>query len=1552
MKSHFFFFKFILLFILCGGVLDLHAGGPDASSLPGSTSLQQQAASNPNIIQIDNHYAAADSILLKAKPGVASHANITAKIQSRQLSVAKRFSVVPGLYCVSPDASIATGRFTKEGLLNKIEELKATGLFEYVEPDWQVSLLQAPGDDAFTSGELWGLRNTGLNGGVAGIDINAVNAWAVTTGSPSIVVGVVDTGIRYTHQDIAANMWVNPNEVPNNGIDDDNNGYIDDVHGINSINGSGDPMDGNDHGTHVAGTIAATANNGGEHVGVAYNVKVMALKFLPDNGFGSTSDAIETIQYGIDHGADILNNSWGGGPSSNALLEVIRAANNAGILFVAAAGNDSSNNDFFPSYPTNYDVENVISVAAIDRAGRLATFSNYGATTVDLGAPGFDILSCTAFSDSSYGSFNGTSMAAPHVAGVAALLLSQDPGATVTEMRNRLLDTTVPLSSLSGLTVTGGMVDAAGSLSLIEDGILEVSVLLRGAIIPGNNVTLDIRVSDLIQVTNATVSVRFGTSGAFTTFVDDGTDVDLVAGDGVYAGRLLVPSGVTPVNLNGTVTAPGKTDATISIDYALSLAPTNDFFNDRIVLQGGTTQTTGLNIGATDEAGEPRNPVNAGGKSVWWEWVAPATGAFTITTAGSNFDTTLAIYSGDTLNSLVLVASNDDSGGQQSAVTFAAQEGVSYKIQVDGYQGKIGNIQLNYPSPGGDGTPVIISQPVGKSVLLGRSFSLSVEAFGTGLSYQWYLDDNPIDGATSSVYSVLDAQEVNEGSYTVKVSNTLGTVVSNSAFVSVELVAIAPDNDDFINAEVLIGAFGAANGFNNRASGEGGEPNHGGVSSPLASVWWSWTAPADGLLFLNTFGSDFDTVLAVYTGSAVNALTLVDDNDDSGSGTQSALAVSVTGGVTYRIAVDGFDIGEGGISLEYNYVDSDTVPNDQFADRITLPSASTSAFGVNLGATGEIGEPNHTANSAPLQSIWWSWTAPADGQLSVGTDGSTFDTTLAVYQGTSVDNLNLIDSNDDVTLSNRTSQVFINVVKGQTYEIAVDGFLDEEGAVVLTLVLSPDDAKAGHILLVEDQAGFGDTTQMLFDLGYDVSVAFNNAILGNVTLQNANFLSQFDFLVYGARGISGSGNEMSSATKIALENYIQGGGHLLVTGFDTLGSPTDNNLAELVRATNPGDLNSNSPEWKVSIINHPILNGPHGDFRGTEFTATGYNDDLLAPDTSKGAVELISSLEDGSNGKLIFTELPGSAGSVSYWNGGLAGTTTDAQPDFNDGGNPQSIFLNYVDFALSGVVVEGAAIEVAINNGAPANDGSSLSFGSLAVAQSVGNTITIRNVGLAKLSNIALSAVGADSGDISFGSLPSTSLLPGDWLETSFNFAPQASGARQTEIRIDSSDVLTPTFNLFIEGVGLANTDGDLASDNWEWFNGFNPSLDGDVETLDSDGDGDRDIMEIFQGTDRNGAGEKFGLQNLGADAGNQQLSTTLRRSTTQTAVEGTHLWSTDLLNWYSSGETNGTVTVTITETPTPVDGQDYEFVDVDIQITNGSTGSLFYQLLLTPNES
>ncbi|MEO0453709.1 MAG: S8 family serine peptidase [Verrucomicrobiota bacterium] len=1537
-----------ILLLAQSGIATLQAGGPVSPTAP--TSIAQSGPSQADLIELPGGLASPDALLVKTKLPQLTDAAVRSAVANQQLRISKRFRSVPGLYGVSLDGTNTKSKFDKELLQLKIKQLKATGQFEYVEPNWQVTVQQVPSDSSFTNGDLWGLQNTGQSGGVSGVDVNAVNAWATTTGSSSVVVGVVDSGIRYTHQDLSANMWTNPGEIPGNGQDDDNNGYVDDVFGINAINGSGDPMDDNDHGTHVAGTIAATANNGSRHVGVAYNVRVMGLKFLGANGSGNTSDAIECIEYAINEGVDILNNSWGGGGFSQALLDVIEAANNAGILFLAAAGNSSSDNDAVDSYPSNYEVENVIAVAAIDRAGNLASFSSFGARTVDLGAPGVSILSCTAQSDSSYSFFNGTSMATPHVAGVAALLMSEYPTASVSELRNRLLNTTVPLNSLAGRTVTGGMVDASAGLNLTADGNLEVSVQPRETLLAGESVIIDIRISDLQSVTNATVTARFGSSGGFTTFFDNGLGDDQDAGDGVYSASLQVPISGSTVNLNGNISAPGKNSAVLSVSFDVTAPPANDDFSSRIGLTAGTTQTTGSNVNATFENTEPRSPSVAGGKTVWWDWVAPSSGTVTISTTGSNYDTTLAIYSGNALNGLSLEGSNDDSFGLQSAVTFTAQSGTSYKVQVDGYAGATGDIQLNYPSPSGVGLPVIITQPVGRSVLIDTAFTLSVSANGSGLSYQWYLDGVSINGATSSLYSVSSAQESDEGNYTVEITNSVGTVVSNQAFVAVEQVLLTPPNDDLANAEVLVGVTGQVQGTNELASGESGEPNHAGVSDPLASVWWEWTAPANGILFLNTFGSDYDTTMAVYTGSTPGSLSFVSSNDDAGGVSQSSVSTQVSAGVTYRIAVDGFENSVGQISLEYTFVDSDGIPNDLFSDRIFLPSASTYAFGLNVGASGESGEPIHAGTSTPLASVWWSWTAPADGSLIVATSGSTFDTTLAVYQGTVVNSLSLVASNDDA-FDDLTSGVTIQVTQGQSYEIAVDGYDNAEGIILLNLILTPDNnASSGNVFLLEDRAGFGETTQVLFDQGYNVTVFNDDALFNNFTAQDPDYLSFFDLVVYGERGESGFGSLMSEATRSALETYVQNGGHLLVTGFDTLGDPSDSNLAQLVRAINPGDLNSGSVEWQVSRINHPILNGPNGDFRGMDITATGYNDDALTPDTSQGAVELISSGPDGSNGKLIFTELANPAGSVGYWNGGLSGTTTDAQPDFNDGGNAQSIFLNYVAFALGSTTVTSEEIEVALEGGAPVVNGASNSISHVALGQSSASVVTIRNVGLSPLTNLSTFLLGTDAADYSLETLPNSSLLPGEEFNLELTFSPSASGSRSVEIRILSSDILNSNFRLFISAEGLINSDGDSASDSWENENGFNPAVSGDIETLDSDGDGDLDILEIFQGTDRNGAAEGHGLQNVSAHSESQELSTTFRRSTIQEAVEAVGQWSCDLANWYTTGQSDGNITVTLTETVNG-GGTDYELVDVEARITEGNSDCLFYRLFLTPNE-
>ncbi len=338
-----------------------------------------------------------------------------------------------------------------------------------VEPDFVIAPAAIPNDPSF--GSLWGLHNIGQSGGLADADIDAPAAWETTTGSRNVVIAVIDTGVDYGHRDLAANAWRNSGEIAGDGLDNDGNGFVDDVYGWDFANRDADPMDDNGHGTHVAGTIGAVGGNGTGVVGVNWQVSIMALKFLTGSGSGSTSGAIGAINYATrmkrDFGVNVVatNNSWGGGGFSTSLRDAIAAGGRAGILFVAAAGNDGTNNDVTPHYPSNYDDDAVISVAATDRSNRLASFSNFGATSVDVAAPGASITS--TLPGNRYGSYSGTSMATPHVAGIVGLLAAANPAATAAEIRTAILSTTTPVAALAGRMTTGGLVNAAAAVAAI-----------------------------------------------------------------------------------------------------------------------------------------------------------------------------------------------------------------------------------------------------------------------------------------------------------------------------------------------------------------------------------------------------------------------------------------------------------------------------------------------------------------------------------------------------------------------------------------------------------------------------------------------------------------------------------------------------------------------------------------------------------------------------------------------------------------------------------------------------------------------------------------------------------------------------------------------------------------------------------------------------------------------------------------------------------------------------------------------------------------------------
>lgn len=384
------------------------------------------------------------------------------------------FQAVPGLKQLSLPDGLDVGQ--------SIEFYRQHPGVMYAEPNYEIQLAATPDDPDFEN--LWGLNNVGQTGGTVDSDVDAIEAWDVTTGDANTILAVVDTGVDYLHPDLATNIWTNPGEIAGDGIDNDGNGFIDDIHGYDFVSGDGDPMDDHNHGTHVAGTIGAVANNGIGIAGVSWNVQIMAVKFLSAQGSGSTAAAVSAIQYAVDNGATISNHSWGfNGAYSQALADAIEYARLADHVVVAAAGNGGGDqigddNDSLPFFPGNFPHDNLIAVAATDHNDSLASFSNYGLTQVDLGAPGVGIYSTTR--NNTYSTFNGTSMATPHVAGAVALLRSQHPDWSYAKIRDRILDTVDPISALESRTVTGGRLNVAAAVALDVNGPAVVTTSPNG----------------------------------------------------------------------------------------------------------------------------------------------------------------------------------------------------------------------------------------------------------------------------------------------------------------------------------------------------------------------------------------------------------------------------------------------------------------------------------------------------------------------------------------------------------------------------------------------------------------------------------------------------------------------------------------------------------------------------------------------------------------------------------------------------------------------------------------------------------------------------------------------------------------------------------------------------------------------------------------------------------------------------------------------------------------------------------------------------------------
>lgn len=340
-----------------------------------------------------------------------------------------------------------------------LEQLHDDRRVAYAEPNFVYTLNEAAEQPNDLHPKLWGLNNNGQTGGTPGADVKTGEAWKFQTGSRGPLISVIDTGIDYNHPDLAANMWVNPGEIPGDGIDNDNNGVVDDVHGYNAFADNGDPLDGNSHGTHCAGTIAAVGNNGEGITGVMQSANLMAVKIFDDRGRTSTDAIVRGLLYSAKMGADITNNSWGGKQPSKAILEAF--ASHPG-LHIVAAGNAGFDNDKRDNFPSNYDLDNIVAVAATDHHDKKPRFSQYGATKVDVAAPGHHIWSTVPGGE--YGEKSGTSMATPHVTGGAGLILSEFPQATNEEIKQRLIYGSDRLEALQGVSVSNGRINLGTSL--------------------------------------------------------------------------------------------------------------------------------------------------------------------------------------------------------------------------------------------------------------------------------------------------------------------------------------------------------------------------------------------------------------------------------------------------------------------------------------------------------------------------------------------------------------------------------------------------------------------------------------------------------------------------------------------------------------------------------------------------------------------------------------------------------------------------------------------------------------------------------------------------------------------------------------------------------------------------------------------------------------------------------------------------------------------------------------------------------------------------------
>lgn len=663
----------------------------------------------------------------------------------------------------------------------------------YSEPDYLASVNATPNDPLYQKGLLWGLHNTGLPlnpdpltrqaGGVKDADLNGPEAWDIRREAPDVIVAVIDTGILYTHEDLTSNMWVNPGEIAGDGIDNDDNGIVDDVHGFNAISGTGNPTDDSGHGTHVAGTIGAAGDNGLGVTGVAWKVQLMGCKALGGpKGEGSTADIIQCVDYALANNAHVINLSLGGGAFSHSAFDAYQRAQGKGVLVVAAAGNNGRNTDLNKFFPANYELDNIVSVGNHNYLDIRSASSNFGEHTVDLFAPGEDIHS-TSFTGG-YEELTGTSMAAPHVSGVLALLKAHFPNESYLTLRHRILGSTTLVSSYLGLAVTGGRLNLLAALELEQPSSLpEItrSLSLGDHVYSiGDDVTLKVEIAGegpfkyewkkhdefrkngyiLRSGQGASIKIVDVTptdAGIYTVAVSNAGGT--VASQVSVQVRKPIPGvkealGVEELEFFSTTTAAWLPDWGVSHDGSGSLSISD--VNDRGI---GSIETSFHGPGTL---------------SFWWkvssEW---------------NYDF-LSFYISDGITEGQESKISGDSEWQRESYFFdQGTYRVRWSYEKDHayafHQDKAWVDQVVFER-NGESPPRISEHPKDVTLEAGATASFAMTATGTPpLTYQWKRNGQDVAQATASNLELLNVSSIMEGEYTVVVSNNAGSVESRAA---------------------------------------------------------------------------------------------------------------------------------------------------------------------------------------------------------------------------------------------------------------------------------------------------------------------------------------------------------------------------------------------------------------------------------------------------------------------------------------------------------------------------------------------------------------------------------------------------------------------------------------------------------------------------------------------------------------------------------------------------------------------------------------------------